>query len=332
MSRLVAARRQIAFTLAALAIAALAIAALVGRPAGAGAASAPCAARTAAVIGAVDASVADDIYRNELTGSEVSADVSHVQAAADLAAAVASGNRAAAKAAVVRIVFHPHWHIVRLRVRDGQGRVLADVGGAYDIAPVSGPLRARGAVVGSFVFSVQDDTGVTKLEGRFVGDPIGAYVGGRLVASLGGALPATQPSGSTLRLGAITYHLVSEVDRAYPTGNVTLVLLVPPPASAVSAQPCAAVRAAEFGKVAGRFARLARGLTAHYHAYAATVTLYSGALVFVRDGAQQLASSGGAGPATIPHAGTVSYEGRSWDVFSFVAAAPARVYVLAPAA
>jgi hypothetical protein len=316
----------------ALAVAVLAGAALCAWAASAPAAPAPCGARSATVIGAVDGQVATDIYRNELAGTEVSADVIHVQAASDLAAAVASGNRAAAKAAVIRIVFHPHWHIVRLRVLDRQGRVLADIGGAHEIAPVSGSLRSGGTVVGSFVFSVQDDIGVTKLEGRFVGDPIGAYAGGRLVASLGGGLPALQQSGSTLRLGATTYHVVSQVDRAFPDPSVTLVLLVPPPSAMLAAQSCAAVRAAEFGKVARRFARLAHGLTRHYNGYAGTVTLYSGALVFVRDGAQQLASSGGAGPTAIPLRGSVRYAGRSWLVFSFVAAAPSRVYVLSPPA
>jgi hypothetical protein len=321
-----AVRRTIMLIVAALAIAALCIWALR-----APAAPAPCGASTASVIGAVDGRVTADIYRNELAGSEVSADVRHIEAASDLAAAVASRNAAAAKAAVIRIVFHPHWHIVRLRVRDRAGHVLADVGGAHDVAPVSGPVRAGGTLVGSFVMTVQDDIGVAKLESRFVGDPIGAYVGGRLVARLGAALPATQPTGSTLRIGAIAYGVVDQVDRAFPTGNVTLVILVPPPPPpALAAQSCAAVRAAEFGNVAKRLARLAHNLPAGYFGYASTVTRYSGALVFVRNGAQQLASSGGAGPTTMPPQGSVQWQGRNWLVFSFVAAAPARIYVLAP--
>jgi hypothetical protein len=61
------------------------------------------------------------------------------------------------------------------------------------------------------------------------------------------------------------------------------------------------------------------------------VRLYTGARVFVRDGARQLASSGGSGPATLPASGTVSYQGTSWLVFSFEPRPPTRVYVLAPA-
>jgi hypothetical protein len=308
----------------------VAAAALCGLTATGASAAPPCGAGSVAAAGAVDGVVAARIYQNELAGSEVSADVGHIMGASDLAAAVATDNAAAAWIAVQRIVFHPHWHIVRLRVLDRSGRVLADIGGAHDIAPVGGPLRAHGAVVGSFSMSVQDDIGVAKLESRFVGDPIGLYVGGKLVASEGGALPASQPTGASVVVRRVSYRVVREVDRAFPSGIVTLVLLVPAPPAATAALPCTAVRAAEYGKVAERFARLAVNLPAHYAPYAATVTLYSGAHVFVRDGGQQLASSGGAGPATIPRQGTVAYRGTRWLVFSFVAQAPARIYVLSP--
>jgi hypothetical protein len=308
-----------------------AAAALCGLTATAAGAASPCGTASAAVAGAVDRAVATRIYRNELAGSEVSADVAHIMAAPDLAAAVANNNAGAAWTAVQRIVFHPHWHIVRLRVLNRSGRVLADIGGAHTIAPVSGQLRSRGVVVGSFAMSVQDDIGVAKLESRFVGDPIGLYVKGRLVASEGAGLPASQPSGASIVLRRRAYLVVSEVDRAFPSGSVTLEILVPEPPPATAARSCETVRAAEYGKVAERFARLAIGLSAHYASYAATVTQYSGALVFVRDGARQLASSGGAGPATIPTQGSVRYQGAAWLVYSFVAQSPARIYVLSPA-
>jgi hypothetical protein len=313
-----------------LALAAVA-AALAGASASAASASAPaCGAASRAVAAAVDGVVASRIYDNELDGSEVHADVGHVTSAPDLLAAVAADHHRAALAAVTRIVYHLYWHIVRLRVLDRAGHVLADVGGPYVIAPVRGLLRSRGAVIGSFVMSVQDDTGVTKLESRFVGAPIGMYVAGRLVASLGAALPVAMPAGATLALGGVDYAIVRQRDLAFPSGTVTAVVLVPP-AGALAAQPCTAVRAAAYGNVAQRLAALASDLPVHYPQYAATVTIYSGALVFVRAGARQLASSGGAGPTAIPSAGTVSYEGRSWLVYSFVAAAPARIYVLSPA-
>jgi hypothetical protein len=52
--------------------------------------------------------------------------------------------------------------------------------------------------------------------------------------------------------------------------------------------------------------------------------------VFVRSGANQLASSGGVGPVSLPQSGSVTYRGRSWTVFSFAPLRAARVYVLAP--
>ena len=83
-----------------------------------------------------------DIYRNELAGTEVSFDLEQITGAADLLSAVAGHDRAGALKAVSRIVFHRHWHIVRLRALDASGHLLADVGGPYVIAPVSGVLRS----------------------------------------------------------------------------------------------------------------------------------------------------------------------------------------------
>jgi hypothetical protein len=80
------------------------------------------------------------------------------------------------------------------------------------------------------------------------------------------------------------------------------------------------------------FARLAFSLPQHYGGFAGTVRIYTGAEVFVRDGATLLASSGGAGPAQLPASGSTVYQGKQWLVFSVGPAPPARVYVLAPPA
>jgi hypothetical protein len=234
-------------------------------------------------------------------------------------------------AAVKRIVYHHGWHIVRLRVLGAAGRVLADFGGPYVIAPVAGVLRtATGSVVGSFVMSVQDDVGVTKLEARIVGDPIGVYVAGRLVAQRGGArLPATLPRGPALRLGQRTYELVSETFAAFPTGTLNAVLLIRPPGRALRAAPCAAVRAGEFGAIAARLISLLGPLD--LHGYAFWLRVYTGAQVFVRDSAgAQLTSSpvGDSGPPVLPASGTVSYQDATWLVWSFQIAPATIVYML----
>ena len=328
------AARRLRIVAAALAIAAMVTVATMLAGAGAatsGSSSPACRASAGSTIASVDSTVADDIYDNERRGTEVSFDLAQITGAADLRSALAGGNRTATLRAVSRIVFHPAWHIVRLRVLDAARQLLADVGGPYVIAPVSGVLRSNGRSIGSFVMSVQDDTGFAKLETRFVGDPIGIYVGGKLVAEGDAKLPDARPSGSNLTLGGVTYLLLGEAYDAFPAGTLKAVILVAPPSPALTAQSCAALRADEFGRVAERFAQLAVSLPEHYLGFARTVRLYTGARVFVRDGARQLESSGGSGPATLPASGTVSYQGTSWLVFSFEPRPPTRVYVLAPA-
>jgi hypothetical protein len=311
---------------------ALAVAAVLGGAVAAGASGsrpAPCGSATATTVGAVDASIVAHIYANELGGSEATADVQHVTGAADLSTALAQGNQQAALAAATRIVYHRYWHIVRLRVTDRSGHLLADVGGPYVAAPVTGTISAGGHSVGHFVMSVQDDHGIVKLEWRFVGNPAAIYVGSTPVTQYGAVtFPAGVPRGPTVTLAGITYRVETQTLAAFPTGTVSFVQLIPSPSAAVSAEPCATVRANEYGHVASWLARLASDLPSNYVGYASALHTYSGALVFVRIGSRRLASSGGPGPNKIPASGSVSYEGRSWLVYSFQPSPPARVYVL----
>lgn len=290
-----------------------------------------CGSATAATVGAVDASIVAHVYANELAGTEVSADLGHVVGAADLSTAVAKGNQQAVLAATTRIVYHRLWHIVRLRVTDLHGRLLADVGGPYVAAPVGGTISSGGHAVGRFLMSVQDDHGVVKIEWHFVGDPAAIYVGSTPVSAYGAVtFPTGVPGGPTVTLAGVTYRVQTQTLTAFPSGTIKFVQLIPPPTAAVSAQPCAIVRANEFGHVAQALARLASYLPSNYVGFASTMHTYSGALVFVRVGARRIASSGGGGPNTIPTSGTVSYEGRTWLVYSFQPSPPARVYVLVP--
>ena len=292
---------------------------------------APCGSATTATIGAVDASVVAHIYANELGGAEVAADLQHVMGATDLSTGVAHADQKAVLAATTRIVYHRYWHIVRLRVTDLHGRVLADVGGPYVTAPVNGTISAGGRTVGHFVMSVQDDYGVVKLEWRFIGDPAAIYVGTAPVTVYGTVtFPTGVPHGPTVTLAGTTYRVQTQTLAAFPAGTVTLVQLVTPPPAGVSAEPCAVVRANEYGHVASWLARLASDLPHNYAGYASALHTFSGALVFVRIGSRRLASSGGAGPNTLPASGSVSYEGRTWLVYSFQPSPPARVYLLVP--
>jgi hypothetical protein len=288
----------------------------------------PCGTSTLATVETTDLSVANSIYGGELSSGEVVIDAGHITSSAALLQAVAHDNRAATFRAVQTLVYHPHWHIVRLRVLDTAGRVLADFGGPYVIAPVAGVLRVGTRVVGSYVMSVQDDHGFTLLETRFVGDPTGIYYHGVLVAETGARFPVTAPSGPTMGWAGVTYAVTTRTYDAFPTGTLTAVILLPPLEPSLSTQPCAAVHAAEVARIAEHLAALFHPLNARYRAYAGTVHSYTGAKVIVRIGLRAIPGSEGLGPPVIPTSGTVSYQGTAYFVFSFAPTPPARIYLL----
>jgi hypothetical protein len=291
-----------------------------------------CGSATTSTLQAVDAMVANNIDRGELSGSETQVDLGHVTGDVALLTALATDSASATAHAVARIVYHHFWHIVRLRVFDAAGRLLADVGGPDVIAPVDGVLRsAAGAQIGTFVMSVQDDVGFTKLETRAVGDPIGIYVGGRLVTELGAQFPKLEPAGASVRLGGLRYSFQTLTYAAFPTGTLDAVIALPPPTAALTDQSCGAVAVAEIGRVAERLALRFHPLAASYDDYVEVVHSETGAEVVVRIGLRVIAGSGGPGPPTLPSSGTVSYEGRLWSVFTFAPTPPATVYLLIPA-
>jgi hypothetical protein len=308
----------------------LAAAALAGAlPAASAQVAVACAGSTISTLQAIDGMVANNIYRGEMGGAETQTDVGHITTAPDLIAAVAADNVAATAKAVARIVYHHFWHIVRLRVYDAAGRLLADVGGPYVIAPVDGVLRSpTGAQIGTFVMSVQDDVGFTKLESRALGDPIGIYVGGARVAQLGATFPKAEPTGATLTLGGVRYASEALTYDAFPSGTLDAVIAVPAPAAALAGESCAAVDVSEIGRVAERLALRFHPLAANYRNFVQVVNSETGAVVVVRIGERVIAGSGGPGPLTLPSQGTVSYEDRLWSVFTFAPTPPARVYLL----
>ena len=320
-----AARRALAAALSSLGLVAAAPAAHADAPA-----SSPCAATTLATVEAVDSAVANSVYGGELEGGEVIADARHVAGSAALASAVARGDAAAALAAVKAIVYHPFWHIVRLAVLDTSGTVVATYGGRYVLAPVSGQLVWHGKVVGSFLMSVQDDIGFAKLESRFVGDPIGLYLGGSLVAELGGTLPPAPPAATLLELHGERYGVVTESYRAIPLAPLEAVILVRSPPASLAAQSCTAVRATETARVVARIAARYPHLVATLGAFVETASSYTGATVIARVGARTVTGGAGPVPATLPASGPLSDGAQQWWVVSFAPARDTRVYVLVP--
>lgn len=290
-----------------------------------------CGAATAQTIATVDAQVAHKIYVGEIGGHEVGEDVAHVTSSAELLDALASSNRAAVYAAVHTIVYTPHWHIVRLRVVKN-GTVLADVGGPYIIAPLKGELRQNGVKVGSFVMSVQDDLGYVKLVTRFVGVPIDLYGAAPTRGFLMGTFQPAPPlpsDGATIKAHGGSYLARVAQASAFPSGRLSVALLVPAPAKAIAAQSCAAVRSVAWGSVVKHVASRFHPLSSQYQDFVGTLEGSTGGLAYVREGSLQIAGLN-AGPRRLPAQGKVIYRGRPWHVFSWAPYPPARIYFLAP--
>jgi hypothetical protein len=285
-------------------------------------------------MGAVDAAVARKIYMGELTGREVGEDVAHVAGSAELASAVVSDSAAAAYAVVHQIVYTPHWHIVRLRVLRN-GKVLADVGGPYIIAPIGGALRQNRVKVGSFVMSVQDDVGYVKLVTRFTGVPIDLYGGspprpaGKFLMGTLQPAPPLPSDGTTVKARGSSYLARVAQVNAMPNGKLHVALLVPTPAKGVASRSCAAVRSEAWGSIVKHVAARFMPLASQYQDFVGTLEGSTGGLAYVREGSLQIAGLN-AGPRDLPTHGKVMYRGRPWQVFSWAPHPPARVYFLAP--
>lgn len=141
--------------------------------------------------------VAKQIYYGEVSSSETFKDRRQVESYAPLLRAVAGDEKAAAGAAVTSLVYS-HTHIVRLRV-SRSSKLLADVGGPYVLAPLSGTLRLHGRVVGHYLLSVQDDVGYVKIETHFIGAPLVLRIGAKSVPLEGLSRPDQPRSPHTGR-------------------------------------------------------------------------------------------------------------------------------------
>ena len=260
----------------------------------------PCAAATAQTLVSIDGNVAERIYRDELVGTGTIADQHQVEengpllkalarvsalakdgapvrngvpakgSAAASRGALAKGNEAGARAVkeaasaveeAVRGLVYSHTHIVRLRVLQG-GKLLADIGGPYIIAPVGGSLRFHGRVVGTYLLSVQDDLGFVGLETRLIGVPVVLHVGEMRVPLQGTTRTGSVaiPDRGAVVIRGARFQAYSFDAKAFPTGVVRISLLLPQGrgpgagsgsgAAGGSALSCTAVKVAEVGRIA----------------------------------------------------------------------------------
>jgi hypothetical protein len=291
-----------------------------------------CGAHAPEVLATAAGTVAERIYASEVESSEVLSDKHQIEGDGPLLSAMASGDSAAIKAAVHTLVYS-HTHIVRLRVSRGSV-LLADDGGPYILAPVSGRLRSHGKEVGHFVFSVQDDLGYVKLETRFVGAPLvlRTDAGNVPVEGLVKPGPDTIPDHGPVSYGGTNYEAYSFKADAYPSGRLRISLLLPLPGG-LAAKTCAQIKAAELGLVAQRISRRFTLSQAAYPPYIKLVHTMTHALVYVRAGSRTLAGSSHDTPAKLPDSGSVGFHGVDYESTSFTAPASGgsvRVHVLVP--
>jgi hypothetical protein len=135
------------------------------------------------------ANVARRIYASERSGPAVRSSLKRI--ARDAAAVRGS------RAELLRQLFLPRYHVVRLRVV--HGRRIVDVGGRFVVA---------GATRGPLTISMQDVLGYVKLVHRQTG--LGVVVRGRpghVVASPRALAGARLPASGSVTVGARTYQV-----------------------------------------------------------------------------------------------------------------------------
>lgn len=274
--------------------------------------------------------VARRIYIGEVHSSETIKDRLQVETYPPLLHAVAKGNRAAIKAAVTSLVYS-HTHIVRLRVLTGK-KLLADVGGPYILAPLSGSLRLRGHTIGRYVLSVQDDVGYVKIETHFIGAPLVLRTGPKNVPIEGLVTPGPVkiPEHGPVTYRHVIYQAYSFQASRFPSGPLWISVLVPLPAG-IATEPCSVVKSSELADVARRISGRLSLSHASFQTYVNLVHTDTNGLMYVRSGSRQLAGSTTSGPAKLPLHGSVRYHGHTYEVFSFPAPASVgrvRIYAL----
>ena len=292
----------------------------------------PCGTATPEVVARTIGLAAERIYEGEVSSTESHKDESQVEHYAPLLTAVASGNRAAITAAVTSLVYSGT-HIVRLRVTQG-ATVLSDVGGPYILAPIGGTLRYRGRAIAKYLLSVQDDLGYVKLYHRFVGDRVVVYRGALAVPLEGALQPAPRaiPDLGEVHYQHSRYEAFSFRGASFPSGPLRISILLQVPGF-LAARTCSQVKAFEVLQVAERDAHRIGMLSAsRLPVFVSLAGSLTDAQIYVREGSRQLAGPPN-GPHQLPRGGSVTSNGRTFEVVSFNAAGqhgPLRVYALVP--
>jgi hypothetical protein len=169
--------------------------------------------------------VGERIYEEELHSPAVTATLRHIEGSTSFQRAVAAGDAAAARTAIIGF-FGQHIHVVRVRVMVGS-RLLIDEGGPFVLAPVHGTLRSGGRVVGHFTMAIQDDAGYLKLARLFTGAEVLMRTGAKQVMGTLNPGPASVPDRGAVVYRGHSYQAYSFSGVAFPSGPLRISLLLP---------------------------------------------------------------------------------------------------------
>jgi hypothetical protein len=196
--------------------------------------------------------VARRIYAEAQSGPNAVAYARMVAGSRPLLAAVARGDAAATRAALLPVLAR---QVVHVRVTRGQ-TVLADVGKPDALAPVAGELRdSSGRVVGAYTLAVQDDRAYVQVLHGISGAEVLLRSGGRQIL---GTLPlgtaVSIPARGELSYGGRLYEALSFEATAFPSGPLQIAVLVAPPQPGACSGSRAATIADTLGAVGRRIA------------------------------------------------------------------------------
>ena len=171
--------------------------------------------------------VAGNVMAGEARGAAVARTLHHAAIDPAFRSAVAAGDPAAVRAAIVGLFRDNRFHIVRVRAWRGT-HLINDVGGPFVLSPAKGTIVGPGgAVAGRFMLSVQDDTGFIKLVHRFTGAEVVLHTSaGTVPGSTLSPGPAFVPGLSTVNYAGVAYRSYGFTGTAFPSGRLEVTLLV----------------------------------------------------------------------------------------------------------
>jgi hypothetical protein len=207
-------------------------------------------------------SIARRIYGQAAHGRNVVSARRRLARSRQLAAAVAAGDPARTRAALMPLLKHQIRAITITRGR----QVLAVISGPPALAPLRGVLRnAEDRPVGRYVLAVAQDGAIARITHSLVGGRVEIRTAaGRVVAASGTdargrgrtiTVLGAGANAAVARTGGSMPHAISFPARAYPSGTLTVALRLAPITTADCGATPSATVAATIGAVGQRLAR-----------------------------------------------------------------------------